>query len=113
MRHIRLSLTLAASLSACSTTGPIEAPRMVAPVLATPDAVDILTHARPQEARVTHVALDLELDFAGKAVRGTAGVGVLARPGGRGLVVGSDGLPISRGTDAGASVRQQVRRVRR
>ncbi|WP_324261141.1 M1 family metallopeptidase [Altererythrobacter sp. H2] len=79
-----------------------EAPaRMVAPVLATPDAVDILTHARPHEARVTHVALDLELDFAGKAVRGTAVLDVLARPGAQELVLDSEGLQIARVTDAG------------
>jgi len=35
----------------------------IAPILTTPDAVDTHSFARPQEARVTHVALDLNVDF--------------------------------------------------
>ncbi|MFN4112531.1 MAG: M1 family metallopeptidase [Sphingomonadaceae bacterium] len=100
MRTFLVVLTLAASLAACSTVDPIEAPRMVAPVLATPDSVDILTYARPHEARVTHVALDLELDFTGKTVRGKATLEFLARPGAQELVLDSDGLQVARVSDA-------------
>ena len=104
MRNILLSLTLAASLSACSTMTPVEQSRMVAPILTTADALDTSTYARPQEARVTHVALDLELDFAAKAVRGTAKLDILARPGARELVLDSDGLQIEQVTDGAGNV---------
>ena len=100
MRTILFSLTLAASLSACSTMTPPEQARMVAPILTSADALDTSTYARPQEARVTHVSLDLELDFAAKAVRGTATLDVLARPGATDLVLDSDGLVIEQVTDA-------------
>lgn len=99
MRKTLFSLTLAVSLSACSTTAPQDAPRLVAPILTTADALDISTYARPQDARVTHVALDLELDFAGKAVLGTATLDVLAQPGARQIVLDSDGLRIESVTD--------------
>lgn len=73
---------------------------MVAPILTTPDALDSSTYARPQEARVTHVALDLELDFTAKAVRGTATLDVLAWPGVGEVVLDSDGLVIESVTNA-------------
>ena len=43
---------------------------MVSPILTTPDAVDDQTYAQPQVARVTHVALDLDLDFDAKMIGG-------------------------------------------
>ncbi|MCL4671828.1 MAG: leukotriene A4 hydrolase C-terminal domain-containing protein [Sphingomonadaceae bacterium] len=99
MRNLALALSLALSLGACSTAPSTEAPRLVAPILTSADALDTSTYARPQEARVTHVALDLELDFAGKAVRGTAMLDVLAQPGARQIVLDSDGLQIESITD--------------
>lgn len=106
MRNILFSLTLAASLSACSTMTPPDQTRMVAPILTSADARDTSTYARPQEARVTHVALDLELDFAAKAVRGTATLDVLARPDATDLVLDSDGLQIEQVTDAAGNALQ-------
>ncbi len=73
---------------------------MVAPILTGPDALDTLTYARPQEARVTHVALDLDLDFAAKRVGGTAVLDVLARPGAEEIVLDINGLQIDSVTDA-------------
>ena len=53
----------------------------VAPVLDTPDALDIHSYAKPLDARVTHVALDLSVDFRTKRVGGTATLDLQARPG--------------------------------
>lgn len=87
MRH-RLSAALitlfAVTLSGCAAlpapAGPTVAQRMVAPVLATADAADPYSYARPAEARVTHVALDLTLDFDRKMVAGSATLDILAAP---------------------------------
>src|SRR6266550_3833254 len=40
----------------------------LAPILTTPDAVDVHSYARPLEARVTHIALDLTVDFDTKRI---------------------------------------------
>ena len=107
MRIVLTSFALLVTASACTTveadgpaaTSPVAA-RMVAPILTTPDALDTLTYARPQEARVTHVALDLALDFDRKSVLGTATLDVLAQQGARELVLDSDGLKILQVTDS-------------
>src|SRR4051812_13218722 len=44
----------------------------LAPILTTPDAVDTHSFARPLEARVTHVVLDLNVDFDTRRIGGTA-----------------------------------------
>lgn len=72
---------------------------MVAPILTTPDALDTSTYARPQEARVTHVDLDLALDFDAKRVDGTAGLDILAAPTAGVVVLDALGLEILRVTD--------------
>ena len=87
MRSIAAPLALLLASTACTTmeTTPVStavAPdRMVSPILTSPEAVDTLTYAQPQVARVTHVALDLALDFDSKRVGGTAELTVLAAPG--------------------------------
>ncbi|NWM54886.1 aminopeptidase, partial [Escherichia coli] len=48
-----------------------------APILTTPEARDIWTHAEPEAARVTHVDLNLDVDFAGKTLSGVATLDVL------------------------------------
>ena len=72
---------------------------MVSPILTSPEAVDTLTYAQPQVARVTHVALDLALDFDSKRVGGTAELTVLAAPGAQEIVLDSNGLEIEQVTD--------------
>ena len=55
----------AVSLWSCSSADKRPAPAStaeIAPILATPDAVDIHSFARPLDARVTHVALDLAVE---------------------------------------------------
>ena len=74
--------------------------RMVAPVLLSEDAKDDRTFARPAEARVTHVALDLTADFRGKRLGGTATLDLEAAPNAREIVLDTKGLEIEAVTDA-------------
>ncbi|WP_338446299.1 M1 family metallopeptidase [Pelagerythrobacter marensis] len=103
--RLALPLLLATlSTTACTTvdTPPppaAQAERIVAPILTTPDAVDSATFAQPQVARVTHVDLDLALDFARKRVAGTATLDILARDDAAQIVLDSNGLRIDRITD--------------
>jgi aminopeptidase N len=98
----RTAAFLAALLiAACSPAKHEEAPkqeasaeRIVAPVLTTPDAKDIHSFARPEIARVTHVALDLAADFRGKRMSGTAMLDVQAAPGAQEIVLDSKNLEI-------------------
>jgi aminopeptidase N len=94
-------LASALALSACQTlpAGTASTPA-IAPVLATADAADPHSYARPLEARVTHVALDLAFDFAAKAVSGTATLDIDRKPGAREIVLDSDGYQVSAVTDA-------------
>lgn len=101
MRRLAAALLLSVSAAACTSmdAGETRAPGMIAPILTSADARDSQTYARPEVARVTHVDLDLALDFAAKAVGGTATLDVLAAPGAEEIVLDSRGLVISRVTD--------------
>ena len=68
---------------------------MVAPVLDSADAVDVHSYAKPLEARVTHVALDLAVDFSTKRLSGTATLDIQARPGASEIVLDDKGLEIA------------------
>lgn len=68
---------------------------IVSPVLPSEEAHDPWTFAEPETARVTHVALDLTLDFADKRVAGTATLDVQAQPGAQTVVLDSQGLEIA------------------
>lgn len=100
----RLPLALAFVLAAaCSTVPPDRAngaQAMIAPILHGQDAVDTQSYARPQVARVTHVALDLTADFQAKRLGGTATLDVEAAPGAQDIVLDSKGLEITSVTDA-------------
>lgn len=87
-------------LAACDVpeAGDPEAPK-VAPVLDTPEAVDNQTFAKPLEARVVNVDLDLDLDFTGKKVSGTAMLDLIAKPGVEQVILDNDGLDIASVTD--------------
>jgi aminopeptidase N len=101
MRRLAAALLLSVSAAACTSMGANadRSPGMIAPILTSADARDSLTYARPEVARVTHVDLDLALDFAAKAVGGTATLDVLAAPGAQEIVLDSRGLAITRVTD--------------
>jgi leukotriene-A4 hydrolase len=78
-------------------------PGLVAAVLA--DAPDPYSYARPLEARVTNVALDLDLDFDTRQIGGIAVLDVDRRPGASEIVLDTDNLQIRSVTDvAGQSL---------
>ncbi|MFK4872733.1 M1 family metallopeptidase [Novosphingobium sp. ZW T3_23] len=72
----------------------------VAPILITPEAKDVWTHAEPQVARVTHVALDLDVDFGAKTLAGSATLDILAAPDAARIVLDVNDLDVSAVTDA-------------
>jgi hypothetical protein len=102
MLPIFRAILLCGLLGGCAlvppAAGPVAAPE-VAPILTRDDAVDSLTYARPREARVTHVDLDLTADFVSHTVSGTAGLTVLAAPGAKEVVLDTLDLTILSVTD--------------
>jgi len=76
-----------------------EEAREVAPVLSGADARDESSFARPEVARVTHVALDLDADFAARRMTGTATLDLQAAPGAPEIILDSKGLEIQQVTD--------------
>ena len=99
MRFPPLLAAAAALLLAACQSGDAPAPAAneapkVAPILTTPDAVDIHSYAKPLEARVTHVALDLAVDFEAQRVGGTATLDVQAKSGVDEIILDSKGLEI-------------------
>ena len=96
-------LASTAPLAAVPALADTPATAAPAPILTTPDAADVWTHARPEVARVTHVSLDLDVDFASKTLAGTATLNVLAAPDAKELVLDVEDLTISSVTDAGGT----------
>lgn len=108
---IRLTLLAgtALALAACQTAAPPLASDISgappgqnapSPVLATADAVDPHSHARPLEARVTHVALDLAVDFASKTVSGTATLDLEKKANAREIILDRKGYAVESVTDS-------------
>ncbi|GAA4024407.1 M1 family metallopeptidase [Sphingomonas swuensis] len=101
MTRLAILLASAVALSACqSLSGPVTGARQIAPVLATADAVDPHSFARPLEARVTNVALDLAVDFAARQVAGSATLDIQRQASAREIVLDSKGYQVSRVVDA-------------
>ena len=96
MRRLTLASALLLGLAAAPALAAPDAP---SPILTTPEARDVLTYARPEIARVTHVALDLTADFETRTMRGTATLDILARPDAREIVLDDKGLVIRGITD--------------
>lgn len=71
----------------------------IAPILSSQEAFDDQTFAKPQEARVTHIGLDLAMDFEAKTIGGTATLDVLAADGASEIILDSNGLRVSAVTD--------------
>jgi leukotriene-A4 hydrolase len=103
-----LPLAFLTVLASCSPAADEGAPngteaaageRQVAPILHTAEARDVQSYARPLEARVTHVALDLKADFAAKRIAGTATLDVQAKPDAKAIVLDSKGLEVKSVTD--------------
>ncbi|RKF21789.1 M1 family peptidase [Altericroceibacterium spongiae] len=95
--RILLAAALMATAAPLAAAQPASSP---APVLTTPEAVDIWTHAAPEVARVTHVGLDLDVDFTSKTLGGTATLDIQARPDAKDIVLDVDDLDIASITDA-------------
>ena len=53
------------------------------------------SYAQPNQARVTHVSLDLTADFQNKVLRGTAILDIAARPGVSEIILDTSGLNIA------------------
>ncbi|HEX5726238.1 MAG TPA: M1 family metallopeptidase [Longimicrobiaceae bacterium] len=90
--RIVLSGLALASLGACAPAAVNPAP--------TPAVRDIHSFARPDQARVTHVELELAAHFAAKRLTGTATLDVETAPGARELVLDTRDLTIHEVTDA-------------
>jgi leukotriene-A4 hydrolase len=103
--HLKLVTVIAAgavlSLSACKPAVEKDPPAKatvanpVAPILTTPDAVDPHSFGKPLEARVTHVALDLDVDMTAKRIGGTAALDIDAKPGVAAITLDDKGLEIA------------------
>src|SRR5256885_3112480 len=72
----------------------------LASILTTPDAVDVHSYARPLEARVTHVGLDLTVDFDTRRIAGTAILDIDRKPDAKEIVLDDNGLEIEGIADA-------------
>ena len=94
-----LSISPLALTAAQAQRTAAPAPHAVAPILTTPDAVDDASYAQPRIARVTHVALDLTLDFPNHRVAGTATLDIDAARGARTIVLDAKQLEIQNITD--------------
>jgi aminopeptidase N len=84
------------AVAACSSGGGEKQPMTDT----TPADRDIHSYARPWEARVTHVALDLTADFTAKTLAGSATLDVERAAGAREIVLDTKGLTIERVTTA-------------
>ena len=93
-------------LSACERADQVpansneqSAETRIAPILTGPDAADPASYARPLEARVHHVALDLGVDFDAKRISGTATLDIDRKPDAKEIILDSKGLEIESVTD--------------
>ena len=82
-------LTSAAPIAAQTSDQSSAVP---APVLTTPDAKDVWTYAQPEIARVTHVGLDLDVDFDSRTLSGHATLDIQAQPDAGEIILDSDNL---------------------
>src|SRR5688500_14028048 len=71
-----------------------------APTTTVADVRDVHSYARAEEARVTHVALDLVPDFQAKRIGGTARLAIDRAEGADSIILDIDELAIRRVTDA-------------
>lgn len=99
MRLAAAALALLSAVSAVPIMAQESGKEMVSPILTSPDAKDPWTFAQPEVARVTHVALDLALDFAGKQVAGKATLDIAGAANADTVVLDSQGLKIAGVTD--------------
>jgi len=100
---LALAAALVSSLGACATApggSDMTAPAATPATPAFAYADDIHSNARPAEARVGHVALDLTADFASKTLSGSATLDVTGRVGATEVVLDTKNLDIRGVRDA-------------
>lgn len=97
---MRILLPALAALMTTTAPAALAQQAKPAPILTTPEAKDVWTHAQPEVARVTHVGLDLTADFQRKTMRGTAALDILAAKGAKQIVLDVDDLAIASVADA-------------
>jgi leukotriene-A4 hydrolase len=100
----RVALLAALLLTACraadqSANRAVPSATAVAPLLTTPDAIDTASFAKPLQARVTHVALDLTVNFEARRLEGTAMLDIDRRPDAKQIVLDDNGLEIAKIVD--------------
>ena len=103
MKFPGLAACLAAlALAACNSSQnqdanaptPVDRKAAIAPILTTADSKDPHSYARPLEARVTHLALDLDVDFDSRRIGGTATLDIQRSPQAKEIVLDDKGLEI-------------------
>lgn len=108
------TMALAAALGGCAMTPGVGSGSDMPPVTASATAPveyvrDVHSYARPEIARVNHVALDLTTDFATGSLTGTAALDITAEPGAEEIILDVRNLDIQEIRDAsGAPLRFQI-----
>ena len=97
---MRFVFVLAAALAAGDAFVLTPPPVGSENVISTAHESDVHSFARPTEARVTHVALDLAADFKTHRLSGTAALTVRANPSAREIVLDTRDLTIESVTDS-------------
>ncbi|HEX8568708.1 MAG TPA: aminopeptidase, partial [Caulobacteraceae bacterium] len=87
-------LAVLAALAACAPNGSPQTTQTAAAPAAVLER-DVHSYARPGEARVTHVDLDLRTDFAAKRLIGTAALDIHRRPDAQQIVLDTRDLTVS------------------
>jgi len=100
MRVAFRALLLAGALGLAAGATVHAKERVVAPILTAADAGDAKSYAQPLVARVTHVDLDLDVDFAAKKLSGLAMMDVQAAPDATSIILDSLDLDIFSVKDA-------------
>jgi leukotriene-A4 hydrolase len=94
------ALALTTALGGCAAMDVFGSPPPVTATAPADYVRDIHSYARPEIARVTHVALDLAADFAAKTLSGTAALDITAEPGANEIVLDVRNLDIQDVRDA-------------
>jgi leukotriene-A4 hydrolase len=95
LRSARMALLFTLLAAACTPRLPLPEQAQLASL-----PVDPHSYARPEEARVTHVSLDLAPDFATRRLSGTARLTIARAPGADSIVLDVRDLTIKRVADS-------------
>ena len=101
-RSVCAVVALALTIGCGKTDPPAETDNRVT---TSPQERDIHSYARPDEVRITHVALDLRADFDARVLSGTATLSLRRNSSAREVVLDIKGLEIQRITGGGADLK--------